>query len=126
MNGLLTAAVLAVVGYGYAELAGLFLASKSPGRGPQAVQPDALADSLHERMPMMMAFWGFAFIAVGEIVLHLIRTRRKPLPPAEVKADEATVLLEQILSKVESERATLADASHTTSPATAENSPVAS
>jgi hypothetical protein len=129
VNGLVTAAVLAVVGVGYAELAGLFLASKTPTRASLEApipEPDSLAESLESRVPMMMALWGFAFVATGEVVMHLIRKRRKAAPPVEVQPDPAEVLLEQILAKVEAERATVAETNPSPSATPAENSPVAS
>jgi hypothetical protein len=123
-NGTLTAAMLAVVGLGYAELAGLFLAAKTPMRAtveaPATDDADPAAASLHSRVPLMMALWGFLFVAVGEVVLDRIRRKKPPAPPP--LPDPATVLLEEIMAKVESERATVA-ASTTPSAAPAENTP---
>jgi hypothetical protein len=128
VNGTLTAATLAIVGVGYAELAGLFLAAKAPTRAsveaPLADDTDALTDSLHTRVPATMALWGFLFIAVGEVVLDRFR-KKKPAPADEPKPDDALLLLEEILAKVEAERATVA-ANPSPSPAPAENTPVAS
>jgi hypothetical protein len=110
LNGLLTAGVLAVIGFGYAELAGLFLTARAPDRpvveSAAAVQPDHLAESIQTNVPVMMAVWGFLFIAVGEVVMHQIRKRRPVAPPPEPQPDPALVLLEEILAKVEAERAT--------------------
>lgn len=126
VNGTLTAAMLAVVGLGYAELAGLFLAAKTPMRAtveaPAVDDADPAAASLHSRVPLMMAAWGFLFVAVGEVVLDRFRRKKPPASLAEPRPDPATVLLEEIMAKVESERATVA-ASTTPSAAPAENTP---
>jgi hypothetical protein len=81
VNGLLTAAMLAVVGVGFAELAGFWLMSSAPRRAtldaPVAAAPqDPVAESLKTRVPLMMALWGFGFVAVGEVVLHRIRRKK--------------------------------------------------
>ncbi|MFO0802247.1 MAG: hypothetical protein U0791_03890 [Gemmataceae bacterium] len=128
VNGTLTAATLAVVGVGYAELAGLFLAAKAPTRAsieaPLAEDTHGLADSLYTRVPATMALWGFLFVAAGEVVLDRVR-KKKPAPVADPKPDTALLLLEEILAKVEAERATVA-ANPSPSPPPAENTPVAS
>jgi hypothetical protein len=128
VNGTLTAAMLAVVGVGYAELAGLFLAARTPMRAtveaPAADDADPLAGSLQARVPVMMAVWGFLFVAAGELIVHRFRKKAPPAPPAEPQPDAATVLLEEIMAKVEAERATVA-ASTTPSATPAENTPVA-
>jgi len=129
VNGTLTAAMLAVVGVGYAELAGLFLAAKAPMRAtadaPVAEDAEPMAGSLHTRVPVMMALWGFLFVAAGELILHRFRKQTPPAPPAEPRPDAALILLEEIMAKVEAERSSVA-ASPTTSATPAENTPVAS
>jgi hypothetical protein len=129
-NGLLTAALLAVIGYGYAELAGVFLLANPPARTitgnvPAAPAEDPLSTELTYRLPAMMALWGFLFIAAGEGVMYAWRRRRPiavPAKPAESKADTAEVLLEQILAQVETAK-TAPSPSPSATPA--ENSPVA-
>ena len=131
VNGLLTAGALAVVGVGYAELAGIWIVTKTPVRksldAPVASDPpaDALASSLQYRVPAMMAMWGFLFVAAGEGVLYWWRGNRPAQPPKEPKPDAAEVLLEQILAQVEAARATPSEATPSPSPVAAENSPVA-
>lgn len=109
IHGGLAALVLGIIGFMLAELASIWLAG-SPGvrttTGAPVEGADAdgsVADSLRARMPLVLAVWGFAFVAVGEVLLHLWRSRRKPVaPPA--KPDEAEKLLEEILSQVESQK----------------------
>jgi hypothetical protein len=111
-NGLLTSVFLALIGVGYAELAGLWLVAKSPARydaqGHQAAVVDPnerLARDLKSRVPLMMALWGFLFVAGGELALHWWRSRRRPVPvvtpPAEPHPELAELLLDQIMSQVE-------------------------
>ena len=119
VNGTLTAVTLAVIGVGYAGLAGLFLAAKSPMRAtvdaPAVDEADPMASSLQTRVPLMMAAWGFLFIALVEVFLHRFRRRRPPEAESlsEPKVDAATALLEEILAKVEAERATPAPGADT-------------
>ncbi len=127
VNGFLTAAVLAVVGYMFAELAGLWLSTSTPSR--ESLEPavaaanDPLSETLQYRVPVTMALWGLVFVAVGETILHLWRSRRKPQPLPEPKLDTATILLEEILAKVEAERATPASAAHTSAPIPQQSEP---
>ena len=134
INGLLTAGMLALIGVGYAELAGIWLVSKTPSRGafeaPIAAGPaeEPLAASLKYRIPAMMALWGFLFVAAGEGVLHLWKRRRPapvPSPPADLPPDPAEVLLEQIMAKVDAARSTPSEPAPSPSPVPSENSPVA-
>src|SRR5947207_14685039 len=99
LNGFLAAGALAVVGYGYAELASIFLVAKSPQR-PMSEAPvaapanaDPMAESLRYRVPAMMALWGFLFVAAGEGALHWWR-RRKGLTPSEAKPIPVEVQLQ--------------------------------
>jgi len=92
----------------FAELASMWLAGESsarPGPGPavetRSGDPD-LASKLRVRIPLLMAVWGFAFVAVGELVLHLIRSRKPTPPPTPPRQpDDAEKLLEQLLAEVE-------------------------
>jgi hypothetical protein len=103
-NGLIAAAILAVVGFGFAEIASLWMTWQS-GRG--AAGEAATAQSLRYRLPVAMAGWGFVFVALTESLLHLWRGRRpKPADepaPAQAQAP-AAVLIEQILRQAEAER----------------------
>jgi hypothetical protein len=112
INGLFTAATLAVVGIGYAEMAGFWLVAQAPQRlgneAPIAAAPvnEPLADSLKYRVPAMMALWGFLFVAAVELGLHWLR-RGKPVPAkSATKPEPASTqqLLEQILAKAEAEK----------------------
>ena len=93
VNGLLAAATLAAIGIGFAELATMFMAAKTP----DTESPTAL----HYRVPAMLALWGFLFVALGEWVLAWWRSFRPTVQPKEPQPDPADVLLEQIMSQVE-------------------------
>jgi hypothetical protein len=111
IQGAVTALILGIVGFMLAELASIWLAG-SPGTrtatGEAMDSTDvngAISSNLRQRLPLTMAILGFAFVAIGELVLHLWRSR-KPVPPPEPTApqpDPAEKLLEEILAKVEAE-----------------------
>lgn len=99
VNGLVTAGFLGLIGYGYAELAGMWVAG---GTGTRPRADDVpVADALRTRVPLLMAAWGFAFVAAGEGLLYRFR---RPAKPRELKPDTAEVLLEDILRQVEAGR----------------------
>ena len=128
VNGLLTAAMLAVVGIGYGQLAGMYLASGTSNRGaglPGASQPAADADSLGYRVPLTMALWGFVVIVVLEGTLYWCRGNRPVAAAAKSPAsapDPTQVLLDQLIL---AEEAKAKEAAPASSPSTipAENSP---
>ena len=76
LNGGLTAALLAVLGLVFAEMAGMWLAGEAARPGTSGELPSVNA-SLRERVPLMMAVWGFAFVAVSELVMWRVRGLRK-------------------------------------------------
>lgn len=109
IHGGLTAFVLGIVGIMFAELASIWLAG-SPGIRTNTGEPIAgtdadgsVAEVLRARVPLLMAAWGFAFVAIGELVVHLWRRRSRSANPAP-PPDEAERLLEEILSQVESKQ----------------------
>lgn len=109
IHGGLCALILAIIGFMLAELASIWLAG-SPGFRTTTGAPVENVDSsgevaatLRTRMPLLLSVWGFAFVAVGELFLFLLRSRRKPVV-VPAKPDEAEKLLEEILSQVESQR----------------------
>lgn len=105
VNGFITAVVLGVIGFMYAELAGLWLTGAAT-RTPQASDAD-LQGTIRSRVPVVMAVWGFVFIAVAEMGLYLWRGGSKaadaarPAPPP----DEAEALLEELLKQAEAKAA---------------------
>jgi hypothetical protein len=123
-NGLVAATILALVGFGFAEIASLWMTSQS---GRSAVGEAATAESLRYRLPVAMAGWGFVFVALTEALLHLWRARRrtKPADKPDPQGGQApaAVLIEQILREAEAERRSPSTAP-SPSPAFSENSPV--
>jgi hypothetical protein len=112
VNGLLTAALLGMIGFGLAELATIWLAGSRTTRSSGGPEPttvevdDTLQKSLRYRVPLTMAGWGFAFVALSEVVLYLWRGRRpetKTSPPTP-QPDPAEALLEELLAQVEASR----------------------
>ena len=125
IHGTLTAGLLAMVGFGYAELAGLWLVAKAPTRGTfdstvaSSPTEDPLAAELKYRIPTMMALWGFLLVAGGEVAVHMWLRRRPAIPPKalEPKVDPAEVLLEQILAEVERAKSVPSDPGNAAVPA---------
>ena len=109
IHGGLAALVLGIIGFMLAELASIWLAG-SPGVRTTTGAPvegtdteGSVAAALRARMPLVLSVWGFVFVAVGELALHVWRGRRKPVAlPA--KPDEAEKLLEELLCQVESQK----------------------
>ncbi|HJZ54929.1 MAG TPA: hypothetical protein VKE74_08210, partial [Gemmataceae bacterium] len=82
VNGLITALVLGALGFLFSEMAGIWMAGNTPIRAEPVENTTAttaaantapVGDTLHSRVPLMMAVWGFAFIAVSELVLYWCR-----------------------------------------------------
>jgi hypothetical protein len=110
LHGLLTAGLLAVLGIGLARFSADGLAGHPVGHAAGSPQVAAMdrtpSESLHYRLPVMMAVWGFVFVAVAEMALYLWRGNpAKPvLKPVAAQPDHAEVLLEELLAQVESKK----------------------
>lgn len=107
IHGGLTALLLGLVGFLFAELASIWLAG-SPGTraatgGPIATtDDDGVTATLRARVPLLMAVWGFAFIAIGEVAIYLWRGERPRSAPVPVSTEaDAEHLLEELLAKAE-------------------------
>src|SRR4051794_29276484 len=100
LHGGLTAALLAVIGFMFAELAGMWLSTAADRPAPPGAAPP---EALRLRVPLMMAFWGFVFVAGCEAVLS--RFRRPPAPAPERQPDEAEKLLNELLAQAEAKMA---------------------
>jgi hypothetical protein len=111
IHGGLTALLLGLVGFVFAELASIWLAS-SPGTRAATGEPvvvgeddGGVAAALRARVPLLMAVWGFVFITLGELALYLWRGE-SPRPAAAAPTPEADAeqLLEELLTKAEASR----------------------
>jgi hypothetical protein len=113
IHGGLTALVLGLFGLMFAELGAIWLSSAPGARSAEVAETaDAeVADRLRGRVPFLMAVWGFGFVAVAEVLMHLYRTRRAAARAAMAPAtaqpqpDEAERLLLELLAKAEAEAA---------------------
>jgi hypothetical protein len=110
LHGALTAIVLGILGFMLAELASIWLAG-SPGTRSATGAPvegtdtqGAVGANLRARVPLLMAAWGFGFVAVGELLLHWWRSRRKPVAAKPPEPDPAEKLLEELLAQAEAQR----------------------
>lgn len=128
LHGALTALLLGVIGFMFAELASIWLAA-SPGTraatGAPIDSPDAdgaIAAKLRNRVPLLMAMWGFGFVAVGEFVLHFWRSRRKSNLVSVSSPNESEQHLAELLREVDA-KATIPDAAVASSTALSENTP---
>ena len=76
-----------------------------PGIDPPGTDPnDVVGATLRSRVPLVLAAWGFVFVAVGEILLYWRRSRRKLIAAKPAEPDPAEKLLEELLSQVEAQR----------------------
>jgi hypothetical protein len=75
VHGLLTAGVLAVVGYMFAQIAGMWVTSQTPVRsgGENVAAGSAISTALESRLPFTMAAMGFVLVAMGEGLRSLWR-----------------------------------------------------
>lgn len=116
INGLLTAVFLGVIGMILGRVGTMFLPpSEVAITEPGEPNPDAeLMDAIQYRTPLLLAVWGFVFVAVGEVLLHAWRSRR-PAPPAPTAAEKNTTeqMLQELLAKAEAEEKARADAAGT-------------
>lgn len=107
LHGGLTALLLSVIGFMFAELASIWLAA-SPGirtaTGDPVAAPDsngAMTNMLRNRLPLLMAVWGFLFIAVGELALYFWRGEKKPKAAPLRQPDETEKRLAELLRQAE-------------------------
>lgn len=99
LHGGLTAGVLALVGVMFAELAGIWLTGNATPTTSEQV-----GASLRYRVPLMMAFWGFVFVLVCELVVWKVRGS-KPVKPAAPPPDDTEKLLNELLAQAEAKMA---------------------
>ena len=101
VHGTLTAAALAVVGYLFAQMAGMWVASQSPSRGDlPSTSVDELKATLAWRVPFAMAAMGFVLVAMGEGVKSLWR-KPKAVPEPAPAESEMQRMLREIETKAE-------------------------
>jgi chromate transport protein ChrA len=94
IHGGLAAGALAVVGYLYAQLAGMWVATQSEtGRG--ATDTGAIVSTLAWRLPFTMAAIGFALVAIGEGLKSLWKSPPKREEPTLAEAEMQRLLGEQ-------------------------------
>jgi hypothetical protein len=106
INGGLTAAVLAGVGFLFAQMASTWTSG-------EVTKPDAAAannsmiGSIRSNVPMMMAFWGFMFVSMGEVLRWCLWGRKPTVTkPVEKRPDDTEKLLNELLAQAESRMAT--------------------
>ncbi|CAN5292142.1 hypothetical protein BH11PLA2_BH11PLA2_50100 [soil metagenome] len=82
VHGLMAALPLALIGYLFAQMAGMWTATQSPMRiGPlheesvkaQVEDAAAMTEKLEYRVPAVMALGGFTFVLIGEVVMSVWR-----------------------------------------------------
>jgi hypothetical protein len=116
-HGLPTAALLALLGFLMAEMAGIWVASQPAPSAPRASvespadtaapadRPDTVAvRALRYQLPLEMAAWGFGLVVLCELWLALWRSKKPPMhppglrPPTDAEVEE---LLNQLLQQAE-------------------------
>ena len=104
VNGTLAALFLAVLGYLIANIAVMFLPAAAPGTDEVALPDDDLADTMKVRLPLTLAAWGFAFVAVGELLLWAVRGNRTPAAgPTRAELDANERIIQELLAKADAE-----------------------
>ncbi len=95
VHGGIAAGMLAVVGYLFAQLAGMWLSSQSAPRPGAELDPAPLVSTLEWRLPFTMAAMGFVFVAIGEGLRSLWKPKAKPVIESSAPEDELQRLLKQ-------------------------------
>jgi hypothetical protein len=105
IHGGMAAIFLGVIGLMFAEMASVWIAASLPTRGAmKAAAPDTGA--IRFRLPLLMASSGFAFVAIGELVLHRIRKNRaNPGLSQQPTPNETERLLNELIAKEEAKAA---------------------
>jgi hypothetical protein len=103
IHGGLTALVLGIMGLLFIEMVGMWMAGPRPPRPVSSVVVEPDKALLRSRVPMLMAFWGFLFVSVGELVMYRIRKNRTPPPPPV--PDQTEALLQALLAEAEAKAA---------------------
>lgn len=105
IHGALTAAALAGVGVMFAQMAGIWT-SASASRPGAAELNTSVTNSIRTNVPLMMAFWGFVFVAAVEGVRWRLRGGAEAAAkPAEPQHDDVEKLLNELLEQAESKMA---------------------
>jgi hypothetical protein len=108
VHGGLTAAVLALVGVLFAELAGIWTAGGAGRPGSVDLNPQP-PEALRYRIPLTMALAGFLFVAVGELIKWRVRGNAPPASAAmkspAPQPDDAEKLLNELLAQSEAKMA---------------------
>ena len=86
VHGILTAVILAALGFLFAELAGTYMSVRSEARADVAEDATVVTQNLRTKLPFTMAAWGFALVVVGE---SFASVWRKPAPKPKDAAEEA-------------------------------------
>jgi hypothetical protein len=102
INGGLTAVVLGGLGFLFSQFAGMWATSevKPGGENPNAI----LTESIRVKVPLMMAFWGFVFVVVAELLKWRLRGKPAVAKVTEPQPD-AEKLLNELLAQAESKMA---------------------
>ena len=105
LNGALTALALGVIGMLLTPIASVWLAVPAPTPvGSTAAPPSSnpLDGAIRYRLPLTMAAWGFAFVAVSELLVYAVRGEKKlAVPPRPPQDDTAEKLLEELLGQAD-------------------------
>ena len=99
-NGIFTAIALAILGYMMSEFAGMWLASTQTARttmgNPTATAHEIpgsgtnITQQLRSRLPVTMAAWGFALVAIFESIAAIWRGQQTFSPPSRAAKSACT------------------------------------
>lgn len=105
INGGLTALVLAGMGFLFAELASTWTSGEAL-KSEAAAANESMMGSIRSNVPLMMAFWGFVFVSVSEVLRWSLWGRKQAAAkPVEKQPDDVEKLLNELLAQAESRMA---------------------
>ena len=112
IHGGLTAILVGIIGVVLGDMAASSVLTPTSSRTPAARSAEEVAaleksaESLRKTVPLAMAIWGFGFVALYEVVRHVMRGKKALAEPtAPPQPDEAEKLLEELLSQAEAKSA---------------------
>lgn len=103
VHGGIAAGMLVVVGYLFAQLAGMWLMSQSPVRAGAEIDVKPLVATLEWRLPLTMAAMGFVFVAIGEGLRSFWKSKAK----AAVEPSPSEVEMQRLLKQHETSQTPL-------------------
>ncbi|MCE9564405.1 MAG: hypothetical protein K8U57_20400 [Planctomycetes bacterium] len=107
--GTFAALFLALLGVVLGQMASIMIprSPEIPGAAEAGIpNPDAeILATIQTRTPIMMAVWGFVLVTIGELLLHVWRSRKPAPPPGPTPQEriDTEKVLQELMAKAEAE-----------------------